>query len=494
MSNIQKTAIGINEILKETDKLLEIAYHNKEVSLQGRVESVLEKLLNAIEKVDFRTYTQLKESTKLKTQHFLVSVIEILIKTAHENGFSLCRKYGFVYVYNGAYWQLVDRSEFEDFLGQVALKMELDRFYAKHYSFKKELYQQFIADARLREIQTDQKTTAINLANGTFEISPFKQALRPHQKEDFLTYQLPFAYDAFAKAPQFQTYLDRVLPELELQDILAEYLSYIFIKNNVLKLEKVLLAYGTGANGKSVLFEIIMALLGSENITNYSLSSLTSENSYSRAMLANKLLNYASEINGKLETNTFKLLVSGEPVEARLPYGKPHLISNYARFMFNCNELPNKVENTNAFFRRFLIIPFRVTIPRAEQDPDLSKRIILSELSGVFNWVLKGLNRLLENRDFSSSTIVKNEVLRYQKESDTICLFLEDMAYQQSVSHHMPLTTIFNEYRSFCIESNYRSESKKSFSQKIQRLGYHLKRKSYGNALFIEKKVFSDAT
>lgn len=112
-----------------------------------------------------------------------------------------------------------------------------------------------------------------------------------------------------------------VLPQTELQSVLAEYLGYIFFKSSSLKLEKVLLLYGTGANGKSVLFEIISALLGSESTTNFSLQSLTDEKGYQKAMIANKLLNYASEINGKLEASMFKKLISGEPVEARLPYG-----------------------------------------------------------------------------------------------------------------------------------------------------------------------------
>ena len=85
-------------------------------------------------------------------------------------------------------------------------------------------------------------------------------------------------------------------------------------------------------------------------------------------MIANKLVNYASEISGKLETSIFKQLVSGEPVEARLPYGKPFSITGYAKLIFNCNELPKDVEQTRGYFRRFLIIPFEVTIPEAEQD------------------------------------------------------------------------------------------------------------------------------
>ncbi|MBA3766831.1 MAG: DNA primase, partial [Acidobacteria bacterium] len=67
------------------------------------------------------------------------------------------------------------------------------------------------------------------------------------------------------------------------------------------------------------MFDVINALLGVENIANYSLTSLSHE--YHRAKLANKLLNYSSEISTRLEADIFKRLTSGEPVEARLPYG-----------------------------------------------------------------------------------------------------------------------------------------------------------------------------
>lgn len=485
----EKETIGVDDFLEETEKLLEVAYTNKEMENEYQVQLVLDKLLDCIKKVNFREYTKIQGNAKLKRNHFVVAIIEIILQVARDNGFSLCRKHGLVYVFNGEYWQFAERSEFEYFLGKASLNMGVDKYSAKFHAFKSELYKQFIADAHLEEICIPHSTTVINLTNGTFEISPFNQSLRPFDKDDFLTYQLPFSFNKSAEAPLFNKYLNRVLPERDLQNILAEYLGYIFIKNNVLKLEKVLLLYGNGGNGKSVLFEIVLALFGTENVSNFSLQSLTADNGYCRAMLSNKLLNYASEIKGKLETNIFKLLVSGEPVEARLPFGQPHTINNYARFMFNCNTLPEQVENTNAFFRRFLIIPFKATITENEKDPDLSKRIIRSELSGVFNWVLQGLNRLLENRSFTASKIPENEVLKYQQESDSVLLFLEDQFYQTSTSIDTPYANIFSEYRTFCIESNYRLESKKAFSQKLRKLGYIFQRKNYGQAIFIEKKV-----
>ena len=483
-----KTSIGIDDILNETNSLLEAVKLDKEHLKQNQVENILNEMLTYIEPVNFREYCKLdNDKDKLQKKHFLVACIELLLKTVNDNGFSLCRKSEFIYLFNSEYWENVNDELFKDFLGNVALKMGVDKFDAKHHLFKDELFKQFIADAGLKEIKPTSGTTIINLNNGTFEITPKKQFLRAFKKSDFLTYQLPFAYDSEATAPQFKKFLDEVLPEPELQNILAEYLGYIFVKNSVLKLEKVLLLFGTGANGKSVLFEILMALLGSQNVANYSLQSLTAENGNSRAMLVNKLLNYASEINGKLESNIFKLLISGEPVEARLLYKNTQIISDYARFMFNCNELPKEVENTNAFFRRFIILPFRVTIPPNKQDKELSQRIIETELSGVFNWVLNGLTRLLNNKDFTHSDIVQNEVLEYQKESDSVMMFLEDENYQQSIEQDKPLKELFAEYKVYCLDSGYRLCSNRTFSTRLRKNGFVVERKTYGNTVYIEK-------
>lgn len=486
----EKTSIGVDELVNETETLLEAVKMDKEHLKQNQVANILSEMLKGIEPVNFREYCKMdNDKDKLQKKHFLVACIELLLKTVNENGFSLCRKSEFIYLFNSEYWENVSDEIFKDFLGEVALKMGVDKYDAKYHDFKDNLYKQFISDAGLKEIKPTNGTTLINLSNGTFEITPKKQFLRLFKKSDFLTYQLPFAYDSEAKAPQFKKFLDEVLPEPELQNILAEYLGYIFVKNSVLKLEKVLLLFGTGANGKSVLFEILMALLGAQNVANYSLQSLTAENGNSRAMLVNKLLNYASEINGKLESNIFKLLISGEPVEARLLYKNTQIISDYARFMFNCNELPKEVENTNAFFRRFIILPFRVTIPPNKQDKELAKRIIENELSGVFNWVLNGLTQLLKNKDFTQSKIVQNEVLEYQKESDSVMMFLEDENYQRSIDQDRPLKDVFAEYKTYCLDSGYRLCSNRTFSSRLRKNGYTVERKSYGNAVYIERQL-----
>ena len=63
-----------------------------------------------------------------------------------------------------------------------------------------------------------------------------------------------------AKVPFFEKFLNQVLPDGEIHDIISEYSGSIFIKTSVLKLEKALFFYGSGSNGKSVLFDFIRAL------------------------------------------------------------------------------------------------------------------------------------------------------------------------------------------------------------------------------------------
>ena len=76
-------------------------------------------------------------------------------------------------------------------------------------------------------------------------------------------------------------------------------------------------------------------------------------------------------------------------------------MENYAKLMFNCNLLPRDIEQSEGFFRRFLIIPFSVKIEEAERDPELAAKIIAQELPAVFNWVLQGLRRLIRAKAFT---------------------------------------------------------------------------------------------
>ena len=442
---------------------------------------------NKENKTEFDKYKKLNKrlnTYKLSKNHYLVLCVEQLLKIAKVNNWGLCKKNGFIYLYNGSYWSEINKESFQSFLGSVSLKMGVEKFKCKIHTFKDELFKQFMADAYLPTPKANRKNVLINLENGTFEIKPSKRELREFNRNDFLTHQLPFKYEPDAKAPLFQKYLDEVLPDTDKQRIFAEYCGYIFIKPSVLKLEKMLVLYGTGANGKSVFFEIINALLGSQNISNYSLQSLTNENGYFRAKIANKLVNYASEINGNLETASFKQMASGEPIEARLPYGEPFILNEYAKLIFNCNDLPKDVEHTNAYFRRFLIIGFDETIPEDKQDKELANKIINNELSGVFNWILQGLDRVLKQKKFSKCEAVENARDDYEKKSDSVKMFVEDFEYKTSTDY-TTIRELYTKYKEFCIEDGFRPVNKSNFMKRLRHFKIIVERKSIGNVAYV---------
>jgi len=510
----KKAGNNLNPVFEPLAKADTFTAHIKELTKNNCVPhaDLLHALVNQFTPVDFKAkiypevvtlYDELSKLTpksteanelqkriggyKVSFKQLLVETIDEIVSTAQKNRWGLCKNLDFIYLYNGAFWASVENDTFQKFLGEAAAKIGVSKYTSKHYKFREELLKQFLATNHLPTPQPDAGTVRINLQNGTFEIKNGKTKLRRFNAADFITYQLPFEYNPKATAPQFNAYLNKVLPDTERQRVLAEYLGYVFIKNGAktIKEEKALVLYGSGANGKSVFFEVVCALLGTENTSNYSLQSLTNDNGYYRAAIANKLVNYASEINGRHDANIFKQLTSGEPVEARHPYGRAFSLTQYARLIFNCNELPGDVEHTAAYFRRFLLIPFDVTVPKEEQDKELHNKIIGSELSGVFNWVLAGLNRLLEQKGFSECKASAEAVELYRTTSDSVKMFLKENHYEKSVSDYLLVKELYLLYKGFCNDDNYKALGKQKFSKRLEDAGIEVTRKNVGMVAYV---------
>ena len=504
-SNINELSDGLQSVEKTTDDILqELAKSIGQVDFKilafpdiDNVKKQIEDLKpfvynedgsfntkNKNEQKEYRKLVKKLDSYKLTKNHYLILCIEQLLKIAKKNNWGLCKKNGFIYLYNGCYWNEINKESFQSFLGNVALKMGVEKFKGKIHTFKDELFRQFMADAYLPTPKANKKNVLINLQNGTFEITPTKTTLRGFNRNDFLTYQLPFDYEPEATAPLFKKYLDEVLPDADKQKVFSEYCGYIFVKTSVLKLEKMLVLFGTGANGKSVFYDILNALLGAENFSSYSLQNLTNDNGYYRAKIGNKLVNYSSEMSSKMENEYFKQLSSGEKTSARLPYGAPIELEDYAKLIFNCNELPKDVEHTNAYFRRYLIINFDVTIPDNKKDTQLANKIINNELSGVFNWMLQGLDRVLKQKKLSECEAVENARSDYEKQSDSVKMFIEDYEYKTS-TNYTTISELYQKYKVYCIEDGFRPVNKSNFMKRLRHFKIVVERKSIGNVAFI---------
>jgi len=462
--------------------------------LSGKTkDDILKSLLEQIRPVNFieLQYPNLsddeRKEKKVNRSEMRVLILTEILGLARSNNWALCKQGGFCYLYNGACWETLEEDDLKRFLSCCAVRMGVKGTIAEDYKYVRELYEQFLFSAHLQPPQYNNGTVLINLKNGTFRITTQKQELVPFSKDDFLTYQLPFEYDNRATCPKFMQYLNRVLPDKSSQEILAEYCGYLFIRHgNGLKFEKCLILHGSGANGKSVFFEIMNELLGCENVSTYTLSDLTDKTGYYRAEIANKLLNYASEISREMNTDFFKKLASGETFTARSPYGKPFEVRNYAKLIFNANELPKDIEQTTAFFRRFMIVPFSVVIPDEEQDRELHRKIINNELAGIFLWVLGGLKRLLSNKRFTECRAASEALRQYQTESDSVQMFLDEKGYQRSNSETKSQTDLYSEYKAFCHSDGYRACSNRTFAERLRNKQYYCEKKHEGRVVYIE--------
>ncbi len=421
------------------------------------------------ESEDYIKYDKLKKrinSVKVRRQEYSVLVINVFKKMVLAKDLDLKVFNKEIFFYNGKYWQNITEERFTSFLSNVADKMGLTELVYEHHTFGSDLIKQF-THKNFVQFVIDGNYTCINLQNGTFKFYKGKGKLHPHNKKDNLHYVLPFDYLPEATCPIFIDYLEYCLPDEDKRKVIQEFLGYVFTPNEVCNLEKCLLLYGEGSNGKSVLYRVINELLGKENISSYSIPQLTdkTKGEYYTVNLQNKLLNYCSDTKGAFDdTGVFKQLVSGEKVTGRHPAGRPVEFVNNAKFIFNVNVLPSTPENVYGFFRRFEIIDFSVTVEEAKKDRQLPTKIVENELSGVFNWILIGLDRLLQNKKLTYCKANNDAMERYKIKSNNVLEFLLDEGYEvcTNVEHGTVFNDLFQSYVSWMKENGGAYPLKKS--------------------------------
>lgn len=104
----------------------------------------------------------------------------------------------------------------------------------------------------------------VDLRNGLFHISSARWKFLKHTSAVFITTQLPVVFNKDSECPQFMQFLlDIFNTDQNMISLVQEIMGYCLCSNKFA--QKFFIFYGTGGNGKSVLCEIIQALVGSDN-------------------------------------------------------------------------------------------------------------------------------------------------------------------------------------------------------------------------------------
>ena len=403
----------------------------------------------------------------------LYHVLE-LIKQLSSMDWDIANHSGSICVYNGSHWVRLPESDRSvlNFLYQAFTIMGEDKSALSNY-YLTEAEKELKIHAHRGFSSTSSKDVLINFRNGTLVIGDNVE-LKKHDKNDMIFYCLDYDFEPEATAPMFTKFMEESLNGKNDRNMMQEYIGYIFVRNSTFKGEKCMLIKGDAETGKSTFFSIIKGLLGNANMSTIKTTQLR-EDCY-KAKLVGKLLNYSSEFGKGIDSEDFKIMVSGEPLDAREKYGHPFTIHDLPKFMFNVNEFPaDTSEDNDAFWRRIIPIHFRNRITPDRRIDNLAEKIMAKELSGIMNWALEGLCRLLQARRFTESQESGELLHELRRETSNFIRYIEDNEQYLLARERLARMDTYRNYKNYTEDTGGRALSFQNFCKKMDTCGIFIK-------------------
>lgn len=248
--------------------------------------------------------------------------------------------------------------------------------------------------------------------NGVLDLKDYR--FYPFSPEWHVTYYHPYDYNEKAKCTKWQNFLHEVLPDKNSRLILQMFLGLGLMERgsvynayegkSSVKIELCLILIGSGANGKSTIYDTAVGIFGKERISGLDYDDLTAtgdEGMRARRLLRDALFNWSSDSDqrtfGRKRTGVFKRIVSGESVTDRKLGEDVKENYNIPFLIFNLNELPYSDDQSLGFIRRLQFISFEYVVPKDKQNPNLSRELVV-EYPGIFNWIVRGAKELKRRR------------------------------------------------------------------------------------------------
>ena len=301
--------------------------------------------------------------------------------------------------------------------------------------------------------------------NGILNLTTGK--LEDFNPDYFILNASPAIYDPKAKCPLFMKFLSEIVDP---QDALTlqEYAGFCLWREYTF--HRALLLVGEGANGKSTFLNVLIMLIGKENIVNTPLQTLNT-NRFSRGRLYGKMANICPDLPAiaMRDVGKFKQMTGQDPMTGEYKFRDEFTFWNYAKLVFACNQIPKSPEDTTAFFRRWLIINFPNKFPEGDPKTDtrLAEKLTTpEELSGILNWALEGLQRLIREQHFTTSKTVEETRRQYVEGSDPIKAFVETQL-EPAAGNFEPRNDVYNAFLKWCRKRKLPTVGKAAFSSKL---------------------------
>lgn len=275
--------------------------------------------------------------------------------------------------------------------------------------------------------ELDSDPWLLNCQNGTVDLRTGK--LRAADQADLITKVAPVVFDEAAECPRWLAHLQRIFRgNNELIAYIQRLLGYCLtgiVRDHVLPI-----AYGTGRNGKGILKDAILGMLGTdyagEAAPDLLMSKDKSRHPTEIADLFGKRFIVLSETDdGKeLAEATVKRLTGGDPLKARRMDEDFWQFDPTHKVFMVTNHKPNIRGTDAAIWDRVKIIPFTVYIPEAERDLTLKEKLV-AEYPGILNWCIRGCLEWQRLGGLNEPDEIKVQTNAYRKSEDVLGQFIE---------------------------------------------------------------------
>jgi putative DNA primase/helicase len=317
--------------------------------------------------------------------------------------------------------------------------------------------------------QWDKDPWLINTLSGTVELPAGR--LRSHRKEDYLT-----KVTAAAPGGPCSLWKQFLLQIMGNDSELVAYLQRVagYCLTGSTREHALFFCYGTGANGKGTFINTLKAVFGEYAAVapmETFLASKSDRHPTDLAGLRGARLICSQEVQEgrRWDAVKIKALTGGDPISARFMRQDFFTYTPEFKLLLAGNHKPGLSGVDEAWRRRFNLIPFKVTIPKAERDPDLSEKLKV-EWPGVLLWAIEGCRQWAE-RGLDPPPTVIEATESYLREQDRIGRWIEeecalDSIYSDTIAH------LFASWKGWSERSGLHPGSNTRLSEALEERGF----------------------
>lgn len=321
-------------------------------------------------------------------------------------------------------------------------------------------------------LPTDMDTDpwALNVLNGTLDLRSGR--LHEHERQDMLTKLAPVFYLPDAGCPTWLAFLARIFAgDQDLISFMRRVVGYSLTGD--VSEQVLFFLYGSGANGKSTFLNAILKVLGGDYAKQVAPDVLTLGRDRHPTELADLAgVRFASSVEvedgKKLAEALVKQLTGGDPVKARRMREDFYQFDPTFKIFLAANHELGVNAGGDAIWRRIRKIPFTVTIPTAEQDRDLGRKL-LAESSGILSWAMEGCIEW-QRAGLMPPAAVTVATEKYRADSDILAQFLEECT-TSNAGYRVAAHRLYAEYKRWAIAAGEREMTSNMLGRKLAERG-----------------------